>query len=116
MVDIMDLEDSESIASNDQSFEVRFEGNKSKLSMKQMKLEVSESPKGDSKSLHMNLRDLDDSESITSNDRSFEARFEGIKSKSTLNMNLDDSESLKEDSKSMRMSLMPCPFTDSKTF
>ena len=31
MVDIKDLEDSESIASNDQSFEARFEGIKSKL-------------------------------------------------------------------------------------
>ena len=83
MVDIKDLEDSESIASNDQSFEARFEGIKSKLNTKQMKLEVSESPKGESKSMQrrMSLRDLEDSESIASNDRSFEDIERIIKSK-----------------------------------
>mgnify|MGYP001417635411 CR=1 FL=1 len=65
MVDIKDLEDSESIASNDQSFEARFEGIKSKLNM--AKVEVSESLKEDSKSMSMSLRDLEDSESIASN-------------------------------------------------
>ena len=104
MVDMKDLEDSESIASNDQSFEVRFDGIKSKLNTKQMKLEVSESPKEGSKSMHMNLRDLEDSESIASNDRSFEDIERVIKSK--LNMTkVEVSEILKKDSKSMRMSL-----------
>ena len=100
MVDIKDLEDSESIASNDQSFEARFEGIKSKLNTKQMKLEVSESPKGESKSMQrrMSLRDLEDSESIASNDRSFEDIERVIKSKLNM-MKVEVSESLKKDSK-----------------
>ena len=73
-----------------------------------MKLEVSESSKGGSKAMDMSLRDLEDAESIASNDRSFEDIERVIKSK--LNMTkVEVSESLKKDSKieskSMRMSL-----------